>query len=215
MKNDNNEPVIYKIREVLTDLYSDSGKRLISFSVIGLIINMVFAVFNGYVGLASRSSWYGTMCAYFLTLFFIRMYIVLHKDHKSESIYRSTGIALLFIELVHSGALALLVQARGGRSYPGVTIYMVSAYTFYKLIVSIINVLKAGKQDKAYILALRKISNVEALLSLLSLQAALFFSFGDPTSPFSKLFNLITGGVIWCTILGIAIETLSTRKKRK
>lgn len=105
MKNENNKPVIYKLREVLTDLYSDSGKRLISFSVIGLIVNIFFAVFNGYVGLASA-------------------------------------------------------------------------------------------------------------ISLLSLQAALFFSFGDPTSAISKRFNLITGGAVWCIILGIAIETLWTRKKR-
>lgn len=211
----NSKHKIIKLREILTDLYSDIGKRLISFSVISLIINIFFAIFNGYVGFTSRSSWYGAMCAYFLTLFFIRLYIVLRKDNKSETIYRNTGIALLFIEIVLSGALSLLVRSRGGRSYPGVTIYIISAYTFYKLIVSIINVLKAGKQDKAHILALRKISNVEALMSLLSLQAALLFSFGDPSSSFSKRFNLITGGVIWCIILGIAIETLLTRKRRK
>lgn len=203
-----------KLKDILYELYSDRDKRLIFFSVIGLIVDIFFAAFNGYIGLASRSSWYGAMCAYFLTLFFIRLYIVLRKDNKNEFIYRKTGIALLFIEIVLSGSMALLAMERGGRSYPGVTIYMASAYTFYKLIVSIINVIKAGKQDKAYILALRKISHVEALISLLSLQAALFFSFGDPSSSFSKRFNIITGGVIWCIILGIAIETLRTSKNR-
>ena len=121
---------------------------------------------------------------------------------------------MIAMDIIVGGVVALLATDRGTKHYPGILIYAVSVYTFYKVIISVYNILAAGRQDKAHVLALRKMSHADALVSLLSLQAAMFVSVGNAATDFSRTFNAITGSAVWFIIMGIAIETLVTRNKR-
>ena len=202
-----------RVIELLSEIYNNGNKRLMWLSMFGIAADLIFAVFNGYVGISRQSDWFGTLSAYYLLLLAVRVYIVRHKDRNSRKVNLNTGIFMIGIDFVLGGAVALLATDRGEKHYPGILIYAASAYTFYKVTLSIINIIKAGRQSKAYVLALRKVSHADALVSLLSLQAALFFTFGDSGSYFSRTFNAITGSAVWLIIFGIAIQTIYTSKK--
>ena len=81
-----------------------------------------------------------------------------HKDkgnrHKREDnlearawrVYRNCGIMLSISSIALGGAVIMLVSGVGGKSYPGLMIYAVATYTFYKLIMAVRNMVLAGKE---------------------------------------------------------------------
>ena len=67
------------------------------------------------------------------------------------------------------GAVVLLVHNEGGKSYPGTLVLAVGAYTFYKIIMSVIHMVKAKRLKSPLLVAVRNIGYVDALVSMLSL----------------------------------------------
>ena len=109
----------------------------------------------------------------------------------------------------------MLVCGEGGKKYPGVLIYAVAAYTFYKLIVAMRNVIMARKRDSALLSTLRNISYADALVSMLSLQTALFAAFGQDSEELIPLMNVLTGTAVCLMIFVLGILMVHKSKRTK
>lgn len=110
--------------------------------------------------------------------------------------YRSCGILLSLMSIALSVAVLLLVAGDGAKSYPGMMIYFMAAYTFYKLIFSIVHMKKARRERSLLSITLRNINHCEALVTLLSLQSAMFTAFSGSTDTFVPYMNAVTGGTV-------------------
>ena len=55
---------------------TDYRWRTILFAVPGMVSNMIFAAFNGVIGITSHSAWFGTLSAYYILLSIMRSGIV-------------------------------------------------------------------------------------------------------------------------------------------
>lgn len=213
----------------LSRLTGDYRYRTILSAGLGLSLNLAFALFNGAVGVVSRSPWFGTLSVYYLLLGLMRFRLVRYDrsisahgsaGREMASVCRSCGWLFVPMALVLGGAVILLVHEEGGKSYPGFTIYAVAAYTFYKITLSVINVVKAGRMNTQLLLLIRNIGYVDACVSLLSLQSALLSEFGKGQEDFGRLMNGITGAIVCLMVLGVGIgcicgQPAGKREKRE
>lgn len=55
---------------------TDYRWRTILFAVPGMVSNVIFAMFNGIIGITSQSAWFGTLSAYYILLSIMRAGIV-------------------------------------------------------------------------------------------------------------------------------------------
>lgn len=207
-------------------LTTDYRWRTIFFAVPGSVSNIVFAIFNGVIGITSSSAWFGTLSAYYILLGIMRAGVVRQErkiarvEEKQEhirrelSVYRRNSILFVFMAVVLAGAVVLLLNAQGGKDYPGFTIYAVAAYTFYKIIISTIGVIRVGKRKSPLLSITRKIGYVDSCVSLLTLQTAMFASFAEGEEAFVKLMNGITGTVVCLMVLGIGIQGIASSKRK-
>lgn len=218
-----------KANPITRRMAEDYRYRTFVFAVPGLILNLIFAVFNGVLGFASHSAWFGTLSAYYILLSVMRFHTVrcnltASKMERTKEImmkeihvYRDCGILFIFMTIALIGTVVLLLHAKGGKHYPGVAIFAVAAYTFYKTIISIINLIKAGKLKAPLLMAIRDIGYIDACVSILSLQTAMFASFGQGQRGFKKLMDGITGFAVCLMVLvrGIRCIRISLQMKRE
>ncbi len=202
------ENIIFEIRE-------DNDKRFACATTAGMVANLLMAVFNAVLGIVRLVSWYGTLSAYYFLIFAAKLYLLLNREKTDRHILTAAGRFLLAISLVLGGTVALIATHKGEKQYMGLTLCVVAAYTFCKIVLSVFNLHKAHQEQNAFQFALRKIGHADSLMSLLYLQTAVFFAMGDANSPFSRRCNAIVGGLVWCVVFANAIELLIRRNRFK
>lgn len=206
---------------------TDYRLRTILFAVPGMVSNIIFAVFNGVVGITSHSAWFGTLSAYYILLSIMRGGIVRQErkiaDVKEEEehmqrerlVYRRNSVLFIFMAIVLAGAVVLLENSQGGKNYPEITIYAVATYTFYKIILSTIQVIKVGKRKSPLLSITRRIGYIDACVSILMLQTAMFASFANGEEKFIKWMNGITGTVVCVMVLSLGIQGIYSSQNQK
>lgn len=205
-------------------VYKDYRYRTILSTYFAFFVNLFYAVINGIFGFINHSPWFGSLAAYYIILCVMRFSTVWYErkilksnDDKSKTIhelivYRNCGILLIVITIAFGGAVIMLMHKEGGKSYPGFLIFAVAAYTFYKVIISIKNIIKTKKFKSPLLATIRNIGYTDALVSLLSLQTAMFFSFGKQGKLDYPLMNGLTGTAICIMILFIGIYMIYNSK---
>ena len=178
------------------------------------------------VGILSRSAWCGTLCAYYIVLSVMRFGAVRCDQRmagkKEEvrreaeiSFYRRCGIWLTMLTTALAGTVILILHEEGGKQYPGYLIYAVAGYTFYKIIMSVVNLRKVRRFRSPLLMAIRDIGYVDALVSVLSLQTAMFASFGKGEPGFDRLMNGTVGTAVCLMVFGAGIRSIRQANRMK
>ena len=200
------------------------GHRTIIFALGTFFMSVVYGIFNGYLGIAGQSIWYGALAAYYIFLAFIRGGVLAYHgkkhagklendDLEKAKTYRNSGILLLIVNTALSAAIAQMIFDDRFFSYAEWTIFASAAYAFFKITMSIINLFKARKQEDLTIEAIRNINLMDATVSILALQTALLHTFQDGTVDVS-LFNTLTGAAVsvFTLALGVYMIVKATKK---
>ncbi len=189
-------------------LVSHYDFRTLILLALSFCLNFAYAVFCAVIAILTRTVWYGSLAAYYIFLTVMRGGIVFYhgKARKSRALsdeerhlldvrkYRSTGIMLMLMPLCLSFAIWEMVSNGGAYEYGSLMIYAVAAYTFWKITMSVINLVKAGKSNVVTLMAVRNIGFADSLVSLLALQSALLQAFGDGIG--SGFANAATGTAV-------------------
>ena len=197
-------------------LLKDYGYRTIIFSIFSFSLNVIYLTFLSILGIVSGSVWYISIAAYYLVLSLMKGSIFYSKKKFNDinnqlKTYRYCGIMFIFLTIALSGIIVLIYKSNMAFEYAGLIIYAVAAYTFYKLTLSIINILKARKQDDLFIQSIRNINLASALVSIVVLQVALFQEFSPANN--TSFANALTGGVISSLILALGIYMIIKSNK--
>lgn len=176
-------------------------------------LNLIYAIFNGVIGFMNFSARYVSLAVYYLLLCAMRFLPVAYagRVYQVKVPWRKRNLSMMRIAL--GGAVIMLVSGEGGKSYQGLLIYAVATYTFYKLGMAIRNMIKVRKEKSLLLVTLRNISYADALVSLLSLQTALFAAFGQDSGELIPLMNALTSAGVCLMILGIGIYMVRKSKK--
>ena len=223
-----------KNNRIANTLITDTRLRTVLVTIPGMGLNLIYAIFNGVIGFMNLSAWYVSLAVYYLLLCVMRFLAVVYagrvylvkvpwrkRDPEKEDsletrswrVYRNCGILFSVMSIALGGAVIMLVSGEGGKTYPGLMIYAVATYTFYKMSMAIRNMIRTRKEKSLLLVTLRNISYADALVSLLSLQTALFAAFGQDSGELVPMMNALTGAGVCLMILEIGIYMVRKAKK--
>ena len=185
----------------------------------GMMVNFLYVVFRIFVGIRYASVWFLTMAIYYLLLGIMRLSLILsyrNRGVKSElHCYRRTAWLLFLLNMPMGGMIVLMVLTDSGYSYPGYVIYLSAMYTFYTIILAIVNLVKFRKLGSPILSAAKILNFVAALMSLLGLQTAMISQFSTEGEDLRRMMNALTGGGVWFSVILIAVYMLLHRRKTK
>lgn len=185
----------------------------------GMMVNFLYVVFRIFVGIRYASVWFLTIAIYYLLLGIMRLSLILsyrNRNLKSElRCYRQTAWLLFLLNIPMGGMIVLMVLTDSGYSYPGYVIYLSALYTFYTIILAIVNLVKFRKLGSPILSAAKVLNFVAALMSLLGLQTAMLSQFSTEGEAFRRMMNAITGGGVWFAVILTAVYMLLHNRKTK
>ena len=209
--------------------FDDYTFRLILSTMPTFIINVAYTVYNGVLGVMHQSEWFITMAVYYSLLGIMRYHAV-HTGRKISrmedqslvkkkelSVIKTEGILLLLLNLALSGVVLLTIVQDTAKRYSEIMVITIAAYTFYKIITSVINMIKVRKLQSPILITIRNISVADALVSVLTLQMTMLASFQGRSTLNINQMNVMTGmaACILISLLGISMIYYSYKRNKK
>lgn len=163
------------------------------------VLNLIFGITKLGIGIYYSSWWFITFAIYYLLLCFMRISLAknIHNSKKEYQKLKLTGIILLVLNFVFIGIILLIIKKNQVINYNGFLIYLVALYDFYFVISAMINVLKYRKNHSPIIAASKCINLAVAMISLVSLEVAMVYQFGNNDYQFKQTMTGIMGFVIF------------------
>ncbi len=178
-----------------------------------LAVNLLYVIMNVVSGFLFDTAWFFVLAFYYTILAVMRFLLVRFVNrtgignNRFKELRRSRlcGYILLTVNLALSGAVLMILYQNKGYEYHGILIYIIAAYTFYITTIAIMNLVKYRKLGSPVMSMAKIISMAAALVSMLSLETAMFSQFGKDMSPENQwLMIVLTGAGV-----SIAIVTMS------
>lgn len=201
----------------LYNFYQSHIKEFNRYSlVLGLIVNLIYGIFKLSMGIYYKSWWFITLAGYYLLLCTMKGNLI--KDFKStlEKQYgklRHIGVILLCMNIILTGIIILIVNSHQTFYYSGYMIYIIALYDFYLIITAFINVFKYRKNSEPIISASKYINLTVAMVSMISLEVAMIYTFGNNDCEFKALMTLLMG--IAVTVINSVMAILLILKSKK
>ncbi len=175
-----------------------------------LPVTFLFACYNGFLGIYHRSLWYGAICIYYLILLLLRGSIVATEGRialkpelasKRNLLCVVMSFWLLVLNLSLITPVTLMVEEQSPVSMSLIPAIAMAAYTFYKITMATINLIKRKQTANNLVRILRTIGFIDALVSILTLQNTLIMV--NSTEKDGDLFTLtaVSSGIIFAVIM--------------
>ena len=218
-------------REWTRELVNNYGVRTVVFSVLSFVISIVYGAYNFTLAILGLSIWYGVLALYYILLACMRGSVIIHHGRRFRAYrrgktienlrinrikrYRNCGIMLIIMTFALSIAVLQMISAHNTFEHAGLLIYASATYTFYKVTMAIINIVKAKKQNDITIQAIRNINLADAGVSLLALQTSMIHAFGEGDGiEFADILNGFTGAVVCALVLALGIYMIVKSQKQ-
>lgn len=182
-----------------------------------LAVNLLYVALNVTSGILYQSAWFYTLALYYTILAVMRFLLVRFANrvgigkNRFKELRRSRlcGFILLTVNLFLSGAVLLIVYRNKGYEYHGILIYIMATYTFYITVIAIINLVKYRKLGSPVMSMAKIINMAAALVSMLSLETAMFSEFGKDMLPENqRLMIMLTGAGVSVIIVTMSVYSI-------
>lgn len=202
----------------------DYRSKTVLLSVPSIIASIIYAVLTGFAAIWVRSLWLGTMTVFYVITIFMKISVLTRgsislisrkEGYTSADNYRKFSLSLLVFDLAFGIALIFFYINNIVKEYPGYTIYITALYVFFRLGLSVKNMVQAHISKSFTAISLRKIDAVKAIVSLLILQNALLGRFGNPYSDLTRNLNSAAGAGAFLIILIMSVDGLIQSKKAR
>lgn len=192
----------------------------------GLLVNSLYICMKLFSGIYYRSVWFISLSVYYVLLAIMRFLLLRRGKRRTDHSpmerelrrYRLCGIMLLMMNQALAGIVIFMVHQNKGFEYPGLLIYGMALYSFYSVIIAVINLVKFRKHGSPILSAAKAINLVAAMVSILSLETAMLAQFGANEDPaFRKVMTGATGGGVCTIVITMAIFMIwnATKQLRK
>ena len=170
-------------------------------SAISTLISIVFALYNGALGIVYQSWWHGLICVYYLLLATIRAILIGTRRKNKKTIRMITYLLLLVMDVSLIGPIYVMVSGERSYTYGLIPAIAMATYTTYRITISIVHFRKSRKKDKSLLFELRMINMTDALVAVLSLQNALIIANGGMNEEMHTLTAWTSGGIYLVIVL--------------
>lgn len=217
-----NDARLKKIRQFLKKWKKDYIFNTLAGSVLSFMVTILFALYNGFLGIHLLSVWHGSICVFYLLLITIRGIILLTEKNsrtknENEKIYYRhktfviSSIILLILNLALILPISLMVMLEKPVNIGSIPAISMAAYTTYKLTMASIHIQKQKHRNHNNILIteLRTINFIDALVSILTLQNTLIMVYQTESSTSDMLIlSAVSSAAIYMVIIFTTIHLL-------
>ena len=191
-------------------------------STASLLLTLVFALYNGFLGISHSSPWHGSICVYYILLVFLRFALLRAEKKAKETDEREPeegerlrlktwlicSALLLLLNLCLIGPIALLVRQEKPVELTLVPAVAMAAYSFWKITLASINLVKRKKSANCLVRLLRSINFIDAIISIVTLQNTLIMVTDTENKLTLLPFTAVTSGVMWLAIVALSVSSL-------
>lgn len=185
------------------------------FALLSFAITVAFAVMNLVSAIRYRLIWYGAIAAYYFVLILFRGGVLLASDKCAKKfagntekyekckwqIYLASGVFLILLEFAMVAAVTQMILSERPTQSGEIMAITNAAYTFYKITMSIFNLVKARKFSNPVTQSLRNLNFADACKSIVSLTVLLISTFGTAESEATMLAMKGIVGFVACAII--------------
>lgn len=189
---------------------------------LSLFINLLYVGVNVFSYVLNRSMWFIILAVYYTILAVMRFVLLRYarrtgigNDRLGElKSVKFCSWVLLTVNFVLSGAVLMILYQNKGFVYGGMLIYVMAAYTFYMTTHAIIGLVKYRKRESPVITMTKVIALSAALVSMLSLETAMFSQFGQEMAPENqRLMIALTGAGVSVIVLVLSVYMIAKSAK--
>ena len=182
-----------------------------------LVVTLVFALYNGFLGIHHTSLWHGAICVYYIMLSILRGSIMTaakkfaqREDREKARDRASLAIStlLLFLNAALIVPIAIMVTHQKPVSLTLIPAIAMAAYTTYKVIMASVNLRRRRTTSDSFVWLLRTISFIDALVSILTLQNTLIMVNAKGEDLGLLPLTSVTSGVIWAAVLFLSVNAI-------
>jgi hypothetical protein len=167
-----------------------------------LLWNLVYGLFQLWLGLVHRTFWFGSLGAYYICLAIMRYFLARHTgkyapgERMREELkkYRACGWVFLIMNLALSLIVFFMLYWNRTFHHHMITAIAMAAYTFTSFTAAIVSVIKYRQYQSPVYSASKAISFAAACVSMLTLTSTMLTAFDDGTlDGFSR--NMMLGSL--------------------
>lgn len=186
----------------------NNGLKFLLFSV---LFNAAFCAYYIIFGIITHSWWSFTVGVYYAILSVTR-FIVHQSKENNDLIKNHIGVMLMLLSLPLVGTMILAVVRDRGIIMHMIVMISMAAYSFTKITLAIINLIKARKSDSAKLVSLRNVSLSHACVSIFALQRSMLVSFGDMPQNDIRIFNAVMGAAVCVIVFLLGLNLVKNKK---
>ena len=179
-----------------------------------LSFNFLYALGNCIIGFLTYSWWFITVGAYYVVLTVTR-YSVLQVKRKAKGNYdieffarRITGLLLVVLSFCIVGVNIMSAIKDRGTAFHEIIMIPIATYTFTKITIAIIGMVKAKRSASPVLKTLRNISLADACVSIYTMQRSMLVSFPGMEATKILILNIFTGTAVWMIVLLLGINLI-------
>ena len=183
------------------------------FPFLGLITNIAFSLYYLILGLISHSWWLLTLGVYNFLLSVVRFVVLMIKSSE-RFIMKFTGWMLMFLTIPLVGTVILSVVRDRGQEFHMIVMIAIAAYTFTRITLATINLVKSRRLNSGIVKSLRNIAFSDALVSIFALQRSMLVSFEGMTESEIIIMNATLGSAVCVVVFMLGLHLVLQNAKR-
>jgi hypothetical protein len=209
-------------------LWLEDTRLRVNISLFGsLAWNVLYGLFQMWLGIVHRTFWFGSLGVYYICLAVMRYFLVSHTRRyapgermRTELVkYRACGWVFLVMNLALSLIVFFMLYWNRTFEHHMITAIAMAAYTFTAFAVAIVSMVKYKRYNSPVFSAAKAISFAAACVSMLTLTSTMLTTFNDGTmDPFAGKMMLGSVGVaVILVVIGMAVGMIArgTRKLKQ
>lgn len=177
-----------------------------------LAVNFLYAAGNCTIGFLTHSWWFITVGAYYAVLATARFCVLRVKQDAQTFARRITGILLVVMSVCIVGVNILSALKERGTAHHKIIMITIATYTFAKITMAIIGMVKARHTDSPIFKTLRNIALADACVSIYTMQRSMLQSFPGMETGEILLLNIFTGTAVWIIVLLLGINLIGGKR---
>ena len=186
-------------------------------------VTLLFALYNGWLGLRHGSLWHGSICVYYIILTALRAMLTAAEPRAGKKpeperfrerrcAFASALLLLLNVSLVVPAALMVRLQKPVELSL--IPAIAMAAHTTYKVIMASVHLKRSRKSANSLVRLLRSIGFIDALVSILTLQNTLIMVNSAGGDGGMRTLTALTSGAVLLVNLALALAALLRSLRR-
>ena len=149
---------------------------------------------------------------YYVILGIMRFAVVCTR-RKPRAIQRFAGIMLMCMAIPLMGTVVLATMKDRGIKYHEIVMITIALYTFTKMTLATINLVKSRKGNSKIMMTLRNILFADGFVSVFSLQRSMLVSFEGMTQWGIRIMNIATGTAVCIVVFLLGVSLLRRSQK--